>query len=94
MKIYSEVGHGTRIRLYLPRAAAPKRWTAEPAQPVRAHPVGRETILVVEDNDAVRNVAVRILRGLGYQVREAADGPSALAHPASSPAASTCCSPI
>ena len=46
---------------------------------MRVHPVGRETVLVVEDNDAVRKVAVRILRGLGYQVREAADGPSALA---------------
>ena len=78
VKIYSEVGHGTRVMVYLPRAAAAND-DAEPAHPVRAHPVGRETVLVVEDNDAVRKVAVRILQGLGYQVREAADGPSALA---------------
>jgi CheY-like chemotaxis protein len=76
VKIYSEVGHGTRVMVYLPRAAAAK--SEEPAPPTRAHPVGRETILVVEDNSAVRKVAVRILQGLGYQVREAADGPSAL----------------
>ena len=77
VKIYSEVGHGTRVMVYLPRAAVAKEEEAPP--PVRVHPVGRETVLVVEDNDAVRKVAVRILRGLGYQVREAADGPSALA---------------
>jgi CheY-like chemotaxis protein len=41
--------------------------------------MGRETVLVVEDNQAVRTVAVKILRGLGYKVREAGDGPSALA---------------
>ena len=51
VKIYSEVGHGTSIKLYLPRAAA-DREDAEPSQPVRVHPGGHETILVVEDNDA------------------------------------------
>ena len=55
------------------------QWQMQPAHPARAHPVGRETILVVEDDSAVRKVAVRILRGLGYQVRESTDGPSALA---------------
>jgi len=78
VKIYSEIGHGTRVMVYLPRAAGAEA-QAEAPQPARAHPFGRETILVVEDSDAVRKVAVRILRGLGYQVREAADGPSALA---------------
>ncbi|MEJ0074246.1 MAG: ATP-binding protein [Alphaproteobacteria bacterium] len=78
VKIYSEVGHGTRVMIYLPRAAAAEE-DAETAQPARAHPIGRETILVVEDSHAVRRVAVKILQGLGYQVREAADGPSALA---------------
>jgi PAS domain S-box-containing protein len=78
VKIYSEVGHGTRVMVYLPRAAAAGE-DAETAQPARAHPIGRETILVVEDSHPVRRVAVKILQGLGYQVREAADGPSALA---------------
>jgi CheY-like chemotaxis protein len=78
VKIYSEVGHGTRVMVYLPRATAAGD-DAEAAPPARAQPVGRETILVVEDSHAVRKVAVRILQGLGYQVHEAADGPSALA---------------
>jgi PAS domain S-box-containing protein len=78
VKIYSEIGHGTRVIVYLPRAAAVAQGSEVPQQ-VRTHPVGRETILVVEDSDPVRKVAVRILQGLGYQVREAADGPSALA---------------
>jgi PAS domain S-box-containing protein len=79
VKIYSEVGHGTRVTLYLPRTAAAER-EAEPVAPpaVRAHPAGHETILVVEDSESVRKVAVSILRGLGYQVLEAEDGPSAL----------------
>jgi len=77
VKIYSEVGHGTRVMVYLPRAGAAE--DEEAAPPVPVQPVGRETVLVVEDNDAVRKVAVKILQGLGYQVREAADGPSALA---------------
>ncbi len=79
VKIYSEVGHGTRITLYLPRTVAAER-EAEPvaAPAVRAHPAGHETILVVEDSESVRKVAVSILRGLGYQVLEAEDGPSAL----------------
>ena len=47
VKIYSEVGHGTRVMVYLPRAATAEHETTQPA---RAHPVGRETILVVEDN--------------------------------------------
>src|SRR6185295_7419459 len=47
--------------------------------PTAAHAGGRETILVVEDSSAVRKVAVNMLRGLGYRVREAEDGRAALA---------------
>jgi CheY-like chemotaxis protein len=78
VKIYSEIGHGTRVMVYLPRAATADQGS-EMARSARAQPLGNETILVVEDNHAVRKVAVKILQGLGYQVREAADGPSALA---------------
>jgi len=78
VKIYSEIGHGTRIMVYLPRAAAAERAAEEPGASPRAALSGHETILVVEDSDAVRRVAVNILRGLGYQVEEAEDGPSAL----------------
>jgi CheY-like chemotaxis protein len=85
VKIYSEVGHGTRITLYLPRTVAAEREAEPAAAPaVRAHPAGHETILVVEDSESVRKVAVSILRGLGYQVLEAEDGPSALTILASS----------
>jgi PAS domain S-box-containing protein len=79
VKIYSEPGHGTRITLYLPRALVTERAAEKSAESSTAHLSGRETILVVEDSETVRRVAVSMLRGLGYQVREAEDGPNALA---------------
>jgi CheY-like chemotaxis protein len=80
VKIYSEPGHGTSIKLYLPRAEEAAPIAAGPAG-AEAHQaaVGRETILVVEDDPAVRTVAVNILEGLGYHVRQAEDGHAALA---------------
>jgi len=77
IKIYSEVGHGTSIRLYFPRAAQ-LTVAARATVPVSAElPRGRETVLVVEDDAAVRGMAVNVLEGLGYGVRQAADGKSA-----------------
>ena len=81
LKIYSEVDHGTTIRLYLPRyaadaihdAALPGAHATEPAH----HSRGGETILVVEDDTLVRNLVTRQLRELGYHVIEAPDGPTA-----------------
>jgi PAS domain S-box-containing protein len=79
MNIYSEVGQGTTVRLYFPRA----RFATAEAAPARAGrdmvPGGRETILVVEDEAAVRESAVATLTGLGYKVLEAANGRDALA---------------
>ena len=79
VKIYSEEGHGTSVKLYLP----PVRGNAEPAATAPAqpavHPKGSETVLVVEDEDDVRELACRVLRGLGYRVLEAAEGNTALA---------------
>ena len=79
MNIYSEVGHGTTVRLYFPRAkaAAEKLVTTDLGQDQL--PTGLETILVVEDNAALRQVAVSMLRSLGYVVFEAATGREALA---------------
>ena len=79
VKIYSEAGHGTSIKLYLPQAASAAPVVADAAgrQP-EPEAVGRETILVVEDDPAVRIVAVNILEGLGYHVRQAEDGHAAL----------------
>ena len=80
LKIYSEVGHGTSIKLYLPRSLSAEAVSTLSAAPAPEAPaVGRETILVVEDSAAVRKVAVNILKSLGYRVLEADDGRSALA---------------
>ncbi|MEI9985909.1 MAG: response regulator [Aliidongia sp.] len=79
LSIYSEVGVGTTIRLYLPREhPGPAAATPQPAAPGEV-PKGGETVLVVDDNFELRRVAVRQLTSLGYRVREASDGPSALA---------------
>jgi PAS domain S-box-containing protein len=75
--VYSEIGQGTTIKLYLPRSR-----DAEDQQPDRieeAKPVrGVERILVVEDDPGVRDVSVGILQGHGYDVVEAADGAQAI----------------
>jgi two-component system, cell cycle sensor histidine kinase and response regulator CckA len=76
MKIYSEVGHGTTVRMYLPRADGGAVAEALPrAEP--ALPRGRETVLVVEDDEEVRRLAVGQLVELGYRVLEASSGPAA-----------------
>ncbi|MBV1693012.1 MAG: PAS domain S-box protein [Hyphomicrobiales bacterium] len=77
--IYSEVGHGTTVNLYLPRVSAGED-TLEPA--AQATPVARghgERILVVEDNAQVRALALERLQRLGYRTIEADSGPAALA---------------
>ncbi|MEZ0494866.1 response regulator [Sphingomonas sp. IW22] len=79
VKIYSEQGHGTTIRIYLPRLAAAVDLEPEVTL-VHGLEVSRrrETILVCEDDDDVRAYTVECLRELGYRVLEAHDGPSAL----------------
>jgi CheY-like chemotaxis protein len=78
VKIYSEVGEGTTLKIYLPRARATAGAVKESELPVvGGH--GSETILVVEDEAEVRAYLVETLRDLNYRVREAADGPAALA---------------
>lgn len=79
IKIYSEPGQGTTVRIYIPRTAA----APPPLEPTlsegQALPRGTETILVVEDDASVREYVVGVLSGLGYRVVEAPDGPAALA---------------
>jgi PAS domain S-box-containing protein len=78
VKLYSEVGHGTAVKLYLPRHDAPAgtRLDTEFAA-VAPHSAG-ETILVVEDDDDVRDYTTGIMRELGYKVLEASNAAVAL----------------
>ena len=76
VKIYSEVGAGTTVKLYFPREVATEdALIAAPSGEVQG---GEETILVVEDDDEVREVAVSMLAELGYRVVKARDAASAL----------------
>jgi PAS domain S-box-containing protein len=78
VKIYSEVGEGTTIKIYLPRFHA----YAEAADERPATPVVRgknhETVLVVEDEEGVRTYSTETLRELGYHVLEAANARAAM----------------
>ncbi|RZT36668.1 response regulator [Cupriavidus agavae] len=77
VKIHSEVGRGTTVRLYLPRAhEAEDEETEIDTSPVGG---GSETVLVVEDDDEVRATVVEMLGSLGYRVLKARDAVSALA---------------
>jgi two-component system, NtrC family, sensor kinase len=79
VKIYSEVGIGTTVKLYLPKATdRPVEGDRQPLIPLR-NANGGETILVVEDDEAVLTMAVESLADLGYRVLVAHDGPEALA---------------
>jgi signal transduction histidine kinase len=75
VKIYSEPGHGTTVKLYLPRSP---RAVVEESQPPAVLPRGDATILVVEDDIDVRRVAVAQLIDLGYRVFDAADAEAGL----------------
>ena len=76
--VYSEVGHGTTFKIYLPRAIAPARESAR-RDNADGLPRGVETVLLVEDEVSVRALAARVLRIQGYTVIEAANGDEALA---------------
>jgi CheY-like chemotaxis protein len=79
VKIYSEEGHGTAVRLYLPRAAQEKVVAAAQQEPDAARLAGNgESILVVEDNEDVRSLVTRHLDELGYRVLLAGNAAEAL----------------
>jgi two-component system cell cycle sensor histidine kinase/response regulator CckA len=74
--VESELGKGTTVKIFLPKVAAP----APPSYKrpgANKLPTGVETILVLEDDISVRHISVRVLRGLGYDVLEAANGDDA-----------------
>jgi len=75
--VESEIGRGTRFKIYQPRTQESE--TTGPADgDVRKAPRGTETILLVEDEQALRTFVSRVLRELGYNVIEAPDGREAL----------------
>jgi PAS domain S-box-containing protein len=77
--VYSEVDRGTAIHVYFPRLSAlASDATVAPTRTASTRPRGTETILVVEDEEAVRNLAKRILSSTGYTVLTANDGREAL----------------
>lgn len=79
IRIYSELGEGTTVKIYLPRlrteGVIAEAQAASPAAPAHG---GIETILVVEDHEDLRTFSTGVLRELGYRVLEAANGRSAL----------------
>lgn len=76
IRVYSELGHGTTFKIYLPRVHASEAVVDD----VRRAPAtgGSETILVVEDDLALQGTVVEMLNGLGYKTLKANDGESAL----------------
>lgn len=75
LKIYSEVGHGTTMKIYIPRTIEVEdSLTDISTVPAKG---GTETVLVVEDDDGVRETSVALLNDLGYRVLKARDAHSA-----------------
>jgi CheY-like chemotaxis protein len=82
VRIYSEAGHGTTAKIYLPRSTQAETITAAPAAksaftgtPLAAN---NERILLVEDNEGVCSYAKEVLTNLGYRVTDAGDGDEAM----------------
>ena len=78
VQIESEPGRGTTVRMFLPRQTDPSSGLAARNRAEFDRPGGRESILLVEDDDGVRAYATEALRELGYRVAEASSGRAAL----------------
>jgi PAS domain S-box-containing protein len=78
IRVYSEVNCGTTFKIYLPRVDAFVTTGANDPD-ADAMPNGKESLLIVEDEAAVRRLAVSVLRNCGYEVQEARDAMEALA---------------
>lgn len=80
VSVYSEPGHGTTFRLFIPAAGGADEGAAAVAEkPVSASGSRHNaTLLVVEDDDGVRDIAVSKLADVGYRILEACNGPAGL----------------
>ena len=78
IRVDSEEGRGTTFTIQLPRELSAAAATPIARPTIRRRPAGTRTILVVEDEEALRKVATRILEGAGYAVLSAVDGAEAL----------------
>ncbi len=76
--VYSELGHGSTFKIYLPRVEEPSRRSGESPRAAAPAPRGTETVLVAEDEPPVRAIARQVLERHGYTVLEAASAESAL----------------
>jgi CheY-like chemotaxis protein len=82
ISVWSKLGQGTTFKIYLPRVAQPphsiEQLSTERAADSKATLTGSETILVVEDDEGVRNLIRAVLKRAGYRVLEARGGAEAL----------------
>ena len=78
IKIYSEVGHGTTVKIYLPRSDGGAIAGVRPATADHAPAPGTELVLMVEDNKDLRTVTLKQLTDLGYRTLEAENAKVAL----------------
>ena len=93
VRIYSEVGEGTTVKIYLSRHTGDEDTTERESRAQNAaRAVGAETILVVEDDEALRSYTTEILAELGYRVLAAHNGRPRF--DISREPGSICCSPI
>jgi nitrogen-specific signal transduction histidine kinase/CheY-like chemotaxis protein len=77
IKIYSEVGHGTSVKIYLPRSTGPGQSAEETTMPTKVEG-GDETVLIVEDDALVRKYVITQITSLGYATLEAPNAAEAL----------------
>jgi PAS domain S-box-containing protein len=79
VRIYSEVGKGTSVSIYLPRHDAQEEVASAPAEaPLAPRADQGDTVLVLDDEPALRMIIVEVMQGLGYATLEAGDGAEAL----------------
>jgi PAS domain S-box-containing protein len=79
VRIYSEVGKGTAVSIYLPRHDRQEEAACAPAEaPLAPRADQGDTVLVVDDEPALRMIIVEVMQGLGYATLEAGDGAEAL----------------